>query len=132
MNGMLIPILVACAVACLVWGVSALVGGAGAGERRKLQQRLSEARDGQSGGLGGGSGGLAKSIVVQSSVKGIPEALARQPFIQALNRRLQQGYPDSSLGKFLSIALGIAVSFGGLSLLISTSTVVGVLAAAAG
>jgi tight adherence protein B len=134
MDGLLIPILVASAVATFVWGLTAVIGGSGAGQRRKLQQRLSDTgRPSESAGTSsGGLGQAGKSIVIQLNVKGVPDFLKDRPFIQALNRRLLQASPESSLGNFLLAAIGLAVLFGVISVAVSTSIVVGLLAAVAG
>src|SRR5687768_11707613 len=113
MNGILLPILVAATVATFVWGIVALVSGAGGGRQRKLKKRLSvEGRD-EFANLTG------RSIVIQLQVTGLPPFLARRPFVQRLNRRLLQAYPDRSLGKFLAKAAVIAVVLGGLALLVT-------------
>jgi tight adherence protein B len=132
MDGLLLPLLVAASVATFAWAAVAAATGSGRGQRRRLQQRLSvEGR--QDGGGGGGAGGTAgRSIVVQLKVTGVPEFLAARPFIQALNRRLLQAYPDRSLGRFLAVAATYAIVFGGITLLVTATPVVGLAAGAAG
>jgi tight adherence protein B len=126
MDGLLLPIVVAALVATLAWGVVALVNGAGGGQRRKLKKRLSvEGRDEFAGAAG-------RSIVVELKVSGLPPFLTRRPFVQALNRRLLQAYPDRSLGKFLAKAVIYCVAVGGLSLLLTASFPIGFIGAAAG
>jgi tight adherence protein B len=130
MDGLLLPIVVAATVATLAWAAVALVGGAGRGQRRKLKKRLSvEGRDELAPGGGGGAG---RSILVQLEVRGVPALLARRPFVQALNRRLLQAYPDRTLGRFLWTCAGFAVGFGGVTLAFTASFVVATLTFLAG
>ena len=63
---------------------------------------------------------------------GLPDFLAKREFIQAINRRLRQAYPNRTLGNFLSLAATYAIVFGGMTTLITANPLVGVLAAAAG
>ena len=128
MDGLLLPILVAAAVATFVWGVVAAFTSSGRGVRRKLQQRLSVEgkQDAAAAGMLGN-----RSILVQLEITGLPDFLARRPFIQRLNRRLVQAYPDRTLAKFLMTAGVIALAVGGLTLLVTTSTLVGLAAGAA-
>jgi tight adherence protein B len=125
MDGLLLPILVAATVATAAWGVVALVTGAGGGQRRKLKKRLSvEGRDEFTT--------AARSIVLELKVTGLPPFLARRPFVQRLNRRLLQAYPDRSLGKFLGITIGLSVGIGAISLLVTASFLLGGVGAVAG
>jgi tight adherence protein B len=130
MDGILIPILVAATVATFAWGVVAVVAGAGGGQRRKLKKRLS--LDGRDELNSGPANGAARSILVRLEVRGVPKFLADRPFIQSLNRRLLQAYPDSTLGTFLTRAGIFAAVFGGLTLLVTASFTIGLLCAAAG
>jgi tight adherence protein B len=123
MTDFLLPILVAASVATFAWvGVAAAVS-AGGGQRRRLQQRLT--LDSRPDGIAA-NGGL--SITVQLEVTGVPAFLARQPYVQRLNRRLVQAYPDRTLVRFLVRAATYAVAAGGLTLLVTTSLPVGVVA----
>lgn len=130
MDGILVPILVAAAVATFAWGIVTIAFASGRGDRRKLQERL--------GGVSRldsrrtGPGGEGRSIILQLEVVGLPPSLARRPFIQALNRRMLQAYPDKTLGKFLTKAALYALVLGGVTLLVTTSTLVGLAAAAVG
>src|SRR5690348_8972976 len=133
MDGYLLPLIVAMAVATFVWGVVSIAAGGSRGERRKLQERLG----GEGNGLGrdrrgGAAAEAAKSITLKLEVQGVPAFLADRPFIQALNRRMLQAYPDKSLGKFLTSAAVYAAVIGGLSLLVTASFPVGLLAGLAG
>ena len=123
------PILVAAAVAAFAWAIFALVGGMGAGQRnKKLQERLGDGRS----DLQGFGAQAGKSITFQLQVKGVPAFLAEKPFVQALNRRLLQAYPEKSLGRFLNTAALYGIAFGGLTLLVTASFPVGLMAFACG
>ena len=129
MTGIVAPILVFASVATFAWVGTTAVVGAGRGRRRELQQRL--AADGrQDGTAAAAAAGL--SITVQLEVTGVPAFLARRPFIQRLNRSVLQAYPDRTLVRFLAVAATCAAVFGGVTLLVTASTPVGLLAAAAG
>jgi tight adherence protein B len=125
MDGMLLPILVAMTVAMFVWGVVGAITGSGRGQRRKLQERLS-GEGTRTDPFGTGNGG--RSILLQLEVTGVPDFLAQRPFIQALNRRLLQAYPDRSLGKFLRTCAICMFAFGGFTTLITASFPVGIAA----
>ena len=135
MHGMLLPLIVATAVASFVWGIASIVTGSGRGERRRLQERLGEG-NGQGSGRGRGGGGppelAGKSITIKLDVEGLPAFLAERPFIQALNRRMLQAYPERSLGRFLMTAAVYAAVFGGITLVVTASFLVGGLAGLAG
>lgn len=123
MTDLLLPILVAASVATFAWGLVAAVVGLSGGQRRKLQQRLTV--DNRQDGTGP-NGGL--SITVQLEVSGVPEFLARKPYIQRLNRRLVQAYPDRTLGRFLVRCGVYALAAGGMTLLVTTSVPIGLAA----
>lgn len=129
MDGLLLPILVAAAVASFVWAVVAAVTGSGRGTRRKLQQRLSVEGGRQDGSAAAMPGN--RSILVRLEITGLPEFLAARPFIQRLNRRLLQAYPDRTLVRFLATAAVAAVVVGGITLLVTASVPVGLAAGAA-
>ena len=132
MDGLLLPILVAATVATSAWGIIAVVAGMQGGDRRKLKKRLT--LDGRDDGGNAGPAGAAgqRSILVRLEVRGVPKFLADRAFIQSLNRRLLQAYPDRSLGKFLTRAAIFSVVFGGITLLVTASFTVGFALAVAG
>ncbi len=127
MDGILLPLLVAASIATFVWWIVTVIAGSERGERRKLQERLNV-----EGRIDASSASGNRPITLQLEVKGLPPFLAERPFVQALNRRLLQAYPDRSLGRFLTMAAILAVVFGGITLLITTSGTVGLAAAAVG
>src|SRR4051812_18442140 len=111
MDGILVPLFVAGAVATFVWGLTVVFGSGARQDKEKLAERLS------------GEGGQeslnpnqpypnSKSIVLQTAVEGVPEFLAQQPFIQRLNRKVTQTYPERTFGKFLMICFIAGGVFG--------------------
>jgi tight adherence protein B len=130
MDGMLLPILVAATVALFVWGIAGAFTGSGRGQRRKLQERLS-GEGTRFDPYGNGVGGR-QSILLELEVKGVPAFLAKRPFVQSLNRRLLQAYPDRTLGQFLTRALIIGSVFGGLTLVLTATYLLGLVTFVAG
>jgi tight adherence protein B len=130
MDGMLLPIFVAATVAMFVWGIASAVAGNGRGQRRKLQERLS-GEGTRFDPYGTGPGGR-QSILLELEVKGVPDFLAKRPFIQSLNRRLLQAYPDRTLGQFLTRALIIGTVFGGVTLVLTATYLLGAVTFVAG
>jgi len=112
MDGLIFPILIASAVALMIWGLGRIIADANRGEKKKLSRRLSTEGQQQTSGIGGS--GEYRPITIQLDVLGVPEALAKYAFIQSLNRKLVQAYPTTTLGRFLSIAF--ATGFFGLSI----------------
>lgn len=109
MDGLALPIIISLAIGLLIWGLFKMLANPEGRERKRLAQRLSN-----EGKLAAPVGFENKTIVRQVEVVGLPPALARQPFIQKLNRALMQAYPGTTVPKFLSIAAGGC--FGGLIL----------------
>src|SRR4051794_22576907 len=98
MDGLLVPIIVAGTVITFVWGLVSVVNAGQRGDKRKLAERLSgEGRTSESA-IAASVSGQGKSIVVELEVKGVPASLAKRPFIQKLNRRVLQAYPERTLG----------------------------------
>src|SRR3954470_17784042 len=101
MDGMLFPILIALAVALVVFVIVQVTAKLTDGERKKLKQRLStELRP---DAVGGGPG---KQITIQEMDLG---ALGNFSPLEKLGKKLMQAYPDVSLGRFLSMCALIAV-----------------------
>lgn len=118
MDQLLLPILVAATVALVAWSVTRAISGGGAGERKKLQQRLStEARTDVAALV------ASKPIFIQLEVKGLPERLARTEFIQRLHRKLMAVWPRVSVMRFLWLVAGLGVGLFAVFLLVTTSPV---------
>src|SRR4051794_34767601 len=109
MDGLAIPIIVALAIGLGIWGLFKLLANPEGRERKKLAQRLST-----EGKLAAPVGFETRTVVRQVEVVGLPPALARQPFIQKLNKALLQAYPGTTVPRFLAVAAGGC--FGGLVL----------------
>ena len=82
MDSLYIPILMASAVALLVWGISTAVKGLTNAEKRRLQSRL--AAQSQGGGGGGGSSHLPLSITREVEAGAASEFLSRWRPLESL------------------------------------------------
>src|SRR3954462_2955839 len=101
MDGMLFPILIALAVALVVFVIVQVTAKLTDGERKKLKQRLStELRP---DAVGGGPG---KQITIQEMD---PGALGNFSPLEKLGKKLMQAYPDVLLAKFLTMCFVIAL-----------------------
>lgn len=99
----LLIILVAAAVAALVWTVAYVVAGVAEGRKRKLHQRLSaETR-------AGGPSRISRPILIQDQTTGLPGFLNRLPPVQILQRRVRQAFPEMPLARFLLIDASIGL-----------------------
>jgi tight adherence protein B len=123
MDGLLFPILIAAAVMLLIWSVARLAAGGPERQKRKLAERLST-----EGRHDGRPETEVRPITLRLEVVGLPPFLADQPFIQALNRRVVQAFPNTSLQKFLMISLimgftGMFTAFGLTGSMLMTTTI---------
>lgn len=107
MTNILFPSLIATAVAMAAYAVAQLAA-AGAGDKRKLKQRLTAETQIE-------NAFIARSVVLQAEEQG----LASWPMFAGLNRQLTIAYPNMTLERFLlqAIVLGIvtALVIGGMS-----------------
>jgi len=98
---MLLPIIVAIAIALVGWTVSQMF--AGGEDKKKLKDRLTlSAQDDP-------IYAQRKILLRQMEAKGISGILARFSLFQNLYRKLLQAWPDLSLSRFLGISLGMGV-----------------------
>lgn len=107
----LLIILVASAVAAVVWVVAYVLAGMTAGRKRKLHQRLSAETRSDSFSQ------ILRPILLQAQTTGLPRILNQFPPIQAIQRRVAQAFPEMPLARFLLIDafLGlISLAIGGL------------------
>src|SRR5688572_20792652 len=106
MDDALVPILVACTVAALAFGgvqIAALVLN---NDRKKLKERL-RAELHNTRVPAGTVVTAAQSIVTpRPDVDRVTAALVRWAPMAALNARVGQAFPDTSLVRFLAIVLG--------------------------
>lgn len=128
MDAILLPTLIAVTVSLFVMGLVQVLASSSRTSRKKLNRRLSI----EDRGAAAAAAGPAKSITLQMEVKGLPPSLARLSLVQAVNRRLLQAFPDASVGKFLSLCLGVAVGVGAISLLVTASPLAGAAGAVVG
>jgi tight adherence protein B len=106
MESLYLPVMIAAAVALLVWGVAMTIKGILSGEKRKLQQRLIAEAQQQRTSM---SGALPLSITKNTdTVAGVSAALVRFRPLEGLHRLIIQAYPNMTVATFLCIAGGVA------------------------
>src|SRR3954447_21117942 len=102
MEGIFLPILVAVTVVLLfasAWQVFVTITGR---NKRKLQQRLT------TNGLHDQGSAVRKGITLhQETEEGLSSLLTQYSFFDNLSRMLRHAYPEMTLTKFVSIAVGI-------------------------
>jgi len=104
MESLYIPILIACAVALLVIGISSAVKGMLNVEKRKLQERLREEAERRQGG-----GHLPLSITrTTDAASGASAMLIKWQPLEGLHRMVVQAYPNMTVSTFMCIAFGSA------------------------
>ena len=124
MESLYVPIMIAAAVALLVWGVAAAIKGLINGEKRKLQQRL--VAEGQGQRMGGGAGQLPLSITRgQDTASGASAMLVRWRPLEGLHRLVVQAYPNMNVTTFMCIAGGCAFTCFMILLAITNNTIIG-------
>ncbi len=104
MDSLYVPLLIAAAVALLVWGIGMAVAGILKGEKRKLQQRLRDESAQRAAGNGGGSQ-LPLSITRQNEITGASATLAMWSPMQSLHRYVIQASPNTTLSRFVITCL---------------------------
>ena len=123
MNGMIIPVLVACSVALIVFLTTKLVAALTDKEKRKLKERLTvDNRDDVNSSAN-------RSITLQQQDLGLFSGF--KP-VEGLARRLMQAYPDASVHKFMALMLGCALLVGLITLAFTANPVIAALAGIAG
>jgi tight adherence protein B len=122
----LLPILVAATVATIGWAVFQALVSPARKEKRKLQLRLStETRPDN-------AVRTLKPLTLAAEVTGLPELLARRRFIQSVQRKLGQAYPEVTAKRFLILCTCLALLPMGIVWLISDNPVMAVGCGAAG
>ncbi len=125
MDGML-PMLVAAAVALLVYGAAQVTVALADGEKRKLQQRL--ATDARGSGVG-----LARSAIAQQhQADALSALLAEVSVFRAIERRLVHAFPEMPLARFITIVAGMALAVFSVVFVLTQSILVGVVGAVLG
>src|SRR4051812_30069877 len=99
----LFPLLVAATVAALSIGVWRVAASYMDTERRKLTERLSNAKD-----RFDPEAASARAIKIHLDSDSLPAILSKSQFFNELNRRLAQTLPRMTVVKFLSISGGLA------------------------
>ena len=106
MDSLYLPILIASAVALLVWAVISVAKSLMNGEKRKLQSRL--IAESEKSTIGGGGGALPLSITRRTETTRTSTMLIRWAPLEGLHRMIVQAYPNGTITTFVSIA-GIAM-----------------------
>jgi len=112
MESLLIPIIVAAAVALVVWTLIGLTSNPERKEKRKLAERLSTEQKSEA------TSALQLSITRQMEATGLPMSMASNPFMQKLHRKVIQAWPEGRLQKFLMFVIGGAIGCGLISAMI--------------
>jgi tight adherence protein B len=102
-------LVVALTAAAFTWGVLRLVMQIGAGEQRKLQQRLSISGDADPASV------AARVRLVKEQSAALPAALRELPILRGMPAWLAQGLPAVQPSRFLAVHGAIVVMFAGLS-----------------
>jgi tight adherence protein B len=117
MEPILLPLLVAAAVAMLAMGVWRLVEAYALEGRKKIAERLST--ENRFDPLNAPS----RAVKIQLDAAGLPSLLKRSDYLIRLNRKLVQTFPGVTLTQFLGLAAGLGFVFGLVMLLLTTSAV---------
>ena len=129
MDSLYIPILIASAVALMVWGIASAIKGLTNVEKRKLQQRLREEGQQQSGG---GSSQLPLSITRTVETGAASEFLSRWRFLESLHSVIVQAYPNGSVATFVTVGLSSMRGLGTIALLATGNILIAAVGAALG
>jgi tight adherence protein B len=127
MDSLYLPLLIAAAVAFLIWAICSAVSSALNSDKRKLAERL-----GNEGAKTGGSAISAQIVRQQNEATGASGMLTRFTLLENLHRRVIQAYPDGTLVKFLSVVFGIAVVMFFIGLAAMGSMLIGLVAGGIG
>jgi tight adherence protein B len=125
MDALLIPGLIAGAIALLAWwGVNFL--SSFSGEKRKLSKRLNTETRPDEVNIN------AVSIVLPDEAQKVPQFLARNNFMQTLGRRLGQVYPETPVRRFLTITAACSMIPAAITVFISGNMIGCIVAAVVG
>ncbi|MGE5609102.1 MAG: type II secretion system F family protein [Bacillota bacterium] len=125
MSPTLLTLLISLSTALATWTIAHTVITFLHGDREKLQHRLASDWRGNSNEI------LNRSATLRPELQGLPDFLARHAFIQNLNHRLIQAYPEANLLYFLIITASIAILLFALVAVLLQSIFVGLLVGAA-
>jgi tight adherence protein B len=120
-----LPILVAAAVALLVWGIFSMLANPQRKEKRQLNKRLSTE------GRATGSNALKHRISLTLEDPALPQVLARMSMVRGLQRHVLQAYPDLPLSRFMLVVVGAGTVGGFIAGGVSGSLVLALLVGAA-
>jgi tight adherence protein B len=122
----LFTLLVALTVASFTWGVMLLLSQLGAGERRRLQQRLSIS------GTSDGESIASRLQLIKEESAGLHAAFRNLPVLRGMPVWLRQGLPKARLSRFLLVHAALVITFAGLAGLFSGNLVMTCVGAAVG
>ncbi len=123
METIVVPILIAAAVALFTLGVSSVTRALLHGEKRKLAERLStDVRFDP-------AAASAQAIRIQLEQSALPPLLSRLRFLNVLHRHVIQAYPQTTLIRFIALSGVIAFVAGVVMLLASASYIPATVAA---
>jgi tight adherence protein B len=127
MDGMIFPI-IALAVAVGGYAVWQVVAALTDGEKRKLKQRLSS-----EGTTSSGQSPQQLSIVVQQQQGGsLSTQLVQFALFEGLREKLEQASPGLSLGRFVTICLGVGVGLFVIGIFVTESLLISAIAGVVG
>lgn len=119
-------LLIALAVALGTFGLAQLVVAFIHGDRQRLQQRLASEWRSDVNAL------YNRAVSVEKPLKELPDFLARNRFLQNLNRKLRHTNPDASLTRFLLLAGSVGLVCFVFAAIATDSLLIAFPAAAAG
>src|SRR5437762_6912846 len=128
MESLSLPILIAGAVALMVFAIAMAAKGLFGNEKRKLAQRLST----EGKARGGGASQLPLSITRNEETIGASAYMVRWRPLDGLHRMIIQAYPNSTVAVFLCIAGGCAFGMFMLASLLTNNLIISAVAFAPG
>src|SRR5258706_14145448 len=96
--------MIAISASLAVWAIAQIAFSYFSPEKNKIQQRLSNNWRPDI------AAALNKPLTISLEKKQMPPFLARWPYMQRLNRKLGQAYPEAKLTTFLSICGGVGLA----------------------
>jgi tight adherence protein B len=126
MDGMILPGVIAVAVALLVYACAQATAALANGEKRKLQQRLATETS------NGNSLGTRSAITAMDDSDAISSLLGQFSIFQSIERKLVHAFPEMPLSRFMTIVAGAGLASFCMVFLITQSMLVGAVAGVLG
>ncbi len=125
MDGLMLPLIIAAAVALAVFAIVQVTASMTDGEKRRLKQRLStENRPDMIG-----NSDVSRQITFQQASAGL---LGNISIFDRIGKKLRQAYPEASLERFIAICVSIGAAVFGIMFLIMGSYLFPAIGAAVG